>query len=73
MEDSNPQETIAGLHIGFLDRCANRYTNLPYMSAAEKTELPFPLRQHFGAVAREGLQDGPDSNRRHRRGESPPL
>ena len=22
MEDSNPQETIADLHVGFLDRCA---------------------------------------------------
>lgn len=30
MEDSNPQETIADLHVGFLDRCANHYTNLPY-------------------------------------------
>ena len=31
MEDSNPQEIIAYLHVGFLDRCANHYTNLPYM------------------------------------------
>ena len=31
MEDSNPQETIADLHVGFLDRCANHYTNLPYL------------------------------------------
>lgn len=29
MEDSNPQETIADLHVGFLDRCANHYANLP--------------------------------------------
>ena len=30
VEDSNPQETIADLHAGFLDRCDSRYTNLPY-------------------------------------------
>ena len=24
MEDSNPQETIADLHVGFLDRCPDR-------------------------------------------------
>ena len=29
MEDSNPQENIAALHAGFLDRCANHYANLP--------------------------------------------
>ena len=31
MEDSNPQEIIAYLHVGFLDRCASHYTNLPCM------------------------------------------
>ena len=31
MEDSNPQEIITYLHVGFLDRCASHYTNLPYI------------------------------------------
>ena len=29
MEDSNPQETIADLHVGFLDRCHTSLANLP--------------------------------------------
>ena len=44
MEDSNPQETIADLHIGFLDRCATRYTNLPYCRIAV---LRYFYRRHF--------------------------
>ena len=38
MEDSNPQENIAALHVGFLDRCANHYANLPYLVGATGLE-----------------------------------
>lgn len=42
MEDLNPQENIAALQIGFLDRCANHYANLPYLVGATGFEPATP-------------------------------
>ena len=36
MEDSNPQETITDLHVGFLDRCA---TITPIFRVVAQPEL----------------------------------
>ena len=61
MEDSNPQETIADLHVGFLDRCATitpifRIAGLSRLSLGDKAHAIGTLVKVAPLVVGAGLE-----------------
>ncbi len=69
MEDSNPQETIADLHVGFLDRCATitpifRIAGLSRLSFRQSTRnLHLSQVGTYGGSARTRTLDSPVMSR----------